>query len=262
MNMKKPVKKSKKRSAPARSAAPTASGTSKPSPEQQPDSPPVPEPAPAEAVPEPAMADAVPEAPVAEAPEAPVPEPPPPPPPPQVPAPEPLVPEPLIPPADLARINFEFRRRVARKIEGNLAGFCYQCGACVGDCPAATYSDGAFNPRTIMLKVLYGLGDELLVADSILWSCTNCYNCHERCPQQVKPVEVIISLKNLLADSGICPDPVEKVIATFESSGRTVPLSGSIDRQRQQYGLPPLSAIPMDEIRALIEPSPERREKA
>jgi heterodisulfide reductase subunit C len=162
----------------------------------------------------------------------------------------------------VAKVDFDFRRRLARKIEGNLAGFCYQCGACVGDCPACTYSDGAFNPREIMLKVLYGLADELLVADSILWNCTNCYNCHERCPQQVKPVEVIISLKNLLADAGICPDPVVKIIETFEACGRTVAPSAAVDRQRQQYGLPPLRPVPMDEVRALIEPSPERREKA
>ena len=99
------------------------------------------------------------------------------------------------------RVNFDFRRELAEKIEGDLASFCYQCGACVGDCPAATYSS-TFNPREIMLKVLYGLGEELLVEDSVLWECTNCYNCHERCPQEVKPVEVIISLKNMLADRG------------------------------------------------------------
>jgi len=167
-------------------------------------------------------------------------------------------------PADkssVAHVDFEFRRKLAEKIEGNLASFCYQCGACVGDCPAATYSDGAFNPREIMLKVLYGLGDELLCEDSIVWSCTNCYNCHERCPQQVKPVEVIISLKNLLADEGICPNPVKKIIDVFERTGRTVPPSSAIDRQRERLGLPPLPPVPMEEIQALIEPSPERSKK-
>ncbi len=162
----------------------------------------------------------------------------------------------------VARVDFDFRRKVAEKIEGNLASYCYQCGACVGDCPAATYSEGAFNPREIMLKVLYGLGDELLVEDSILWNCTNCYNCHERCPQQVKPVEVIISLKNLLADAGICPGPVERIIEVFEATGRTVPRSAAIDRQRERFGLPPLRPVPVDEIRALMEPSGDRRQTA
>jgi heterodisulfide reductase subunit C len=155
---------------------------------------------------------------------------------------------------DVVRVDFRFRRELAEKVEGNLASFCYQCGACVGDCPAATYSS-EFNPREIMLKVLYGLGTELLTKDSILWECTNCYNCHERCPQEVKPVEVIISLKNMLADRGIYPGPVEKIIKTFEHTGRTTPLNAAVERQRARFGLPPLSPVPMDEIRALLEPA-------
>ena len=151
------------------------------------------------------------------------------------------------------RVNFRFRRELAEKIEGNLASFCYQCGACVGDCPATTYSSG-FNPREIMLKVLYGLEDELLGSESVLWQCTNCYNCHERCPQEVKPVEVIISLKNMLADRGIYPEAVSKIIGTFETTGRTVRITSAIDRQRARFGLPPLPPVPMDEVRILLEP--------
>ncbi len=153
---------------------------------------------------------------------------------------------------EVVRVDFKFKRKLAEKVEGNLASFCYQCGACVGDCPAAMYLP-EFNPREIMLKVLYGLGDELLQEDSILWRCTNCYNCHERCPQEVKPVEVIISLKNMLADLDIYPTPVKKVIRTFEKTGLTVSLSQATHRRREQYGLPPLVPVPMDEIKALLE---------
>jgi heterodisulfide reductase subunit C len=155
---------------------------------------------------------------------------------------------------DVVRVDFSFRRELARKIEGNLASFCYQCGACVGDCPAATYSGGAFNPREIMLMVLYGLGDELLGPGSVLWQCTNCYSCHERCPQQVKPVEVIISLKNMLADRRLAPAAAERVIETFEATGRTVPPSPAIDKQRARFGLPPLPEVPVDEIAAILRP--------
>ena len=155
---------------------------------------------------------------------------------------------------EVVRVDFDFRRELARKVEGNLASYCYQCGACVGDCPATTYGTD-FNPREIMLKVLYGLGSELLREDSVLWRCTNCYNCHERCPQDVKPVEVIISLKNMLADRGIYPAPVAKVIETFEKTGRTVPLTPAVDRQRERFGLPPMKEVPLDEIAALLDHS-------
>jgi heterodisulfide reductase subunit C len=105
--------------------------------------------------------------------------------------------------------------------------------------------------------VLYGLEDELLGSESVIWECTNCYACHERCPQQVKPVEIIISLKNMLAARGDAPDLVNKVIHTFETTGRTVPYSPAIDKQRAKFGLKPLGDVPMDEIHALLDSAPE-----
>ena len=158
------------------------------------------------------------------------------------------------------RIDFRFRRELAAKIEGDLASFCYQCGACVGDCPSTTYSDD-FNPRDIMLKVLYGLESELIGEDSIVWQCTNCYNCHERCPQEVKPVEVIISIKNMLADQGIYPESAERIIETFEKTGRTVQVSGAVDRHRAKFGLAPLPEVPIEEIQQLIKPATDKGDK-
>lgn len=161
---------------------------------------------------------------------------------------------------DIVRVDFGFRRELAAKVEGDLASYCYQCGACVGDCPATTYSGGVFNPREIMLRVLYGLGDELLANTELLWMCTNCYACHERCPQDVKPVEVIISLKNMLADRGLVPQAVERVTRTFEETGRTVPASPAVDKQRAKLGLPPLAPVPVAEIQALLRADGEAEE--
>ena len=154
----------------------------------------------------------------------------------------------------VVKVDFAFRKELAEKVEGNLASFCYQCGACVGDCPAMTYSDD-FNPRKIMLMVLYGLGEELIGENSVLWKCTNCYNCAERCPQDVKPVEVIISMKNMMADRGVYPEGVEKIIETVITTGRTVPESTAVDKRREQFGLPPLSPVPVDELQKIIQPA-------
>ena len=103
-----------------------------------------------------------------------------------------------------------------------------------------------------MLKVLYGLGDELMREDSVLWHCTNCYNCHERCPQDVKPVEVIISMKNMLADRGFVPPTATKVIRTFIETGRTAPVNPAVDKQRAKFGLPPMAPVPVEEIQTLL----------
>jgi len=68
---------------------------------------------------------------------------------------------------------------------------------------------------------------------------------------------VIISLKNMLADRGIYPDPVEKVIEAFEKTGRTTQMSSAVDRQRAGFGLKPMAPVPMEEIQALVNPPAE-----
>ena len=64
----------------------------------------------------------------------------------------------------------------------------------------------------------------------------------------------------VLADAGIYPGPVRKVIETFERTGRTVPHNPAIDKQRAKFGLPPLPPVPVDEIRKLIELGPEEED--
>jgi len=61
----------------------------------------------------------------------------------------------------------------------------------------------------------------------------------------------------MLAARGRAPDAVNKVIHTFETTGRTVPYSPAIDKQRAKFGLSPLGEVPMDEIHALLEPVSE-----
>ena len=95
-------------------------------------------------------------------------------------------------------INFDFKKKLDKIIGGELHSYCFQCGACVGDCPAARYSKN-FNPRLIVLNTILGHYEELLQENSVIWECTNCYNCYERCPQDVRPVEVIMALKNIIA---------------------------------------------------------------
>jgi len=91
-----------------------------------------------------------------------------------------------------------------------LARLCYSCGICVGDCPAARFSED-FNPRQIFLKVCLGLGEELVGADTPIWKCTTCYTCYERCPAGVKPLDVIIALRNLSYSRGTSPDSVASI---------------------------------------------------
>lgn len=152
----------------------------------------------------------------------------------------------------MVQVDLKFRDRLAGMIGGEMHNLCFQCGACVGDCPSARYSDD-YNPRLIMLKTLLGLEDDLIRADSILWNCTNCFNCYERCPQKVKPIEVIIALKNMICERGLAPSNVSDILKSVRETGRTVVVNETVIRRRDELKLPPLKNLPVDELQTLID---------
>jgi heterodisulfide reductase subunit C len=150
------------------------------------------------------------------------------------------------------RIDFDFRRRLNEVVGGEHHSYCYQCGACVAQCPAAKYNE-AFNPRQILLDVLLGRSEELLGVDSPIWLCTNCYSCYERCPQDVRPIEVIIALKNLASERGSAPDQVATLTENITKAGVSGIITPTVQRMRENLGLRPLGDYPVEEMIKLLE---------
>ena len=150
-------------------------------------------------------------------------------------------------------INYKFREKLNSIIGGEAHGFCYQCGACVGDCPAAMYSPD-FNPREILLSAILGDEEALTGKNSPIWDCTNCYTCYERCPQAVRPVEVIIALKNICFEKGTNPAEVKGIVDSVKEAGRTVKITSLSNRRREELGLKEVKIVPMEELRDLFEP--------
>ena len=114
---------------------------------------------------------------------------------------------------------------------------CYQCSACVAECPAARKVE-AFNPREIVLASLLGVADHLTAKDSVIWQCTTCYKCYERCPQGTRPVEVITALKNVATAEGNAPEETTALRDTVLASGFLLPVSDAIEKRRSELGLP------------------------
>lgn len=150
-------------------------------------------------------------------------------------------------------INYEFKKRLNSTLGGEAHSYCYQCGACVGDCPAAMYSED-FNPREILLQALLGNEEALTGKDSPIWNCTNCYTCYERCPQAVRPVEVIIALKNICYQKTTAAPEVNQIVESVRTTGRTVKITSLSDRRRKELDLDEIKAVPMDELENLFEP--------
>jgi len=153
---------------------------------------------------------------------------------------------------DRVVLSFELRRELDAIIGGNHHNFCYQCGACVAQCPAARFSN-RFNPRLIMLDVLLGRSDVLLRPDSPIWLCTNCYSCYERCPQDVRPIEVIIALKNMATERATAPRQVASFTENITKAGVSGMVTPAVQRIRESLGLPKLTDVPVDEMLKILE---------
>jgi heterodisulfide reductase subunit C len=156
-------------------------------------------------------------------------------------------------PMSLKAINYEFKKKLDSTLGGEAHSLCYQCGACVGDCPAAMYSKD-FNPREILLQALLGDEDALTGENSPIWNCTNCYTCYERCPQAVRPVEVIIALKNICFEKVTSAPEVAELVKSVKSTGRTVKITSLSDRRRKELGLREVKMVPVEELEVLFEP--------
>jgi len=153
----------------------------------------------------------------------------------------------------LPKVSPEFKRSLS-KVEGagNLAS-CYQCSACVAECPAAQQCAG-FNPREIVLAVVVGVADYLTEKGAVIWQCTTCYNCYERCPQGTHPVEVITALKNVAFEKGNAPEDVLALRKTVSEHSTIIVTSESIEKRRSELGLEPApGAAPASEISKLLE---------
>jgi heterodisulfide reductase subunit C len=141
----------------------------------------------------------------------------------------------------MSKANLDFVKELPQVEDTGTVIACFQCSACVADCPAAAHS-ARFNPRDIMLKVLLGLEGELISEGSVVWDCATCYTCMERCPQRVRPIEVITAVKNVLARKGLLPPEIAAAAENIRETDRVIVHSDTVERHREEMGLPAYTA--------------------
>jgi CoB--CoM heterodisulfide reductase subunit B len=95
---------------------------------------------------------------------------------------------------------------------------CYQCGACMDDCPVVKMNPD-FNPNQVIGEILNGKIKELLSGPDI-WRCVNCYTCFELCPQKFGMIKVFETMKHLAYQNDIMPEGVGGGIKMFLDTGR------------------------------------------
>jgi len=134
---------------------------------------------------------------------------------------------------DIGMTQMSIKREVIKKIDHKLVEeivedellerfkSCFQCGTCSGGCPSGRRT--AMRTRDLIRQALAGLEDELLTSD-LLWLCSTCYTCAERCPRNVPSTDIILKLRNLAAHKGLMRGPHIAVSKNLIATGHGVPI--------------------------------------
>lgn len=112
---------------------------------------------------------------------------------------------------------------------------CIQCGKCTGGCPVARKT--VLNIRSLIYQMLVEPEFELKTHEE-LWDCTTCFTCVERCPKDVQPAELIISLRGEMVESGRIPETVGAALMGIFRQGNPSGMARA-DREMWADGVEP-----------------------
>jgi heterodisulfide reductase subunit C len=148
-------------------------------------------------------------------------------------------------PIAVRELDANFKYEVANSPGGEGIRRCFACGTCSAGCPVRAINE-KYNPRKIIRMVLLGMKKEVLSSDFI-WLCSTCYSCYDRCPQDVKLVDIMRVLKNMAVKEGYIHPLYRHQINLIRSYGTVYQID---NRRRERYGLPPVktNAKEMEEI--------------
>jgi len=137
---------------------------------------------------------------------------------------------------EASSLDSRFPDRVLKQPGGEALKVCFQCGLCTASCPISII-DSRYSVRRTIKRALLGMKDQVL-NDRFIWLCSLCFLCQERCPQDVRPPEVMTVLKNFAVETGLFPLGVAKLMEVFKTTGRLYPIDDFTADEREELGLP------------------------
>ena len=152
----------------------------------------------------------------------------------------------------LLKISYETKEKLLRhypKIET-----CLKCSLCsLKDgygCYISNYGIGNDGSKFSALDTFtYNVfGAKEPTKNPNLWLCVSCHRCHEICPYDVDPKEVVESLKAAAFESGNAPDLILGEVGNVSSTGYAFPIVESQRAQRVRLHLPALEIPPLEEL--------------
>ena len=93
---------------------------------------------------------------------------------------------------------------------------CMQCGMCSGSCPWGIVG-GEYNPRRLIRMAQ--LGVEGYESDDVLYGCTTCNKCVLKCPRGVTIIDVVRTVRSMIAETGAIPGVLKTVVGSVHGKG-------------------------------------------
>jgi heterodisulfide reductase subunit C len=111
----------------------------------------------------------------------------------------------LIDPIDMSKLDPTFRREIQSMPHADELSACFACSTCTAACPIANIWE--IKPHQLIRMILLGMREKVLSSREI-WLCLTCFECQERCPQNVRVTDIFFDCKNLAAEEGWIPGSI------------------------------------------------------
>jgi heterodisulfide reductase subunit C len=108
----------------------------------------------------------------------------------------------MIDPVNIADLDADFRSEIKSMPNGDEISACFACSTCTAACPIA--NSWEIKPHQLIRMILLGMRQKVLSSREI-WLCLTCFECQERCPQNVRVTDIFFDCKNLAAEEGMVP---------------------------------------------------------
>jgi heterodisulfide reductase subunit C len=143
-------------------------------------------------------------------------------------------------------LDADFTREVSELIGGKDLTACFQCAKCSAGCPVSDKVN--IQIHEVMRMLLFGL-KEVLQTDMV-WLCTTCYTCQERCPQGIEITDILFGLKNMAFRQGITPPGYIGARQSLYDIGR---LYEPTDWERDDLNLDPVPELDVELLRKMLD---------
>ncbi len=136
------------------------------------------------------------------------------------------------------RADLQFGHEFAKQLGDLRLSACLMCRTCTAVCPITRLNDN-FNPFRFVRLALFGYIEEILES-GLIWLCSNCYACQEKCPHGVRISDLMTALKNQGLKTGHAPREVRLQMNIIKDHGRIYPIDEFDNKKRRKLGLPSL----------------------